>query len=128
MGCRSSTIGSPSDFFQHVEREAEQAPVPVWRGELYFEMHRGTFTTQAEVKVGNRRMEHLLREAELWWAAASARADGRRTWESVAPELEAIWKEVLVLQFHDILPGSSIAWVYEDAAASYARLGARLEA
>ena len=51
-------------------RSPAGAPVPVWAGELYFEMHRGTLTSQSATKVGNRRCERLLREAELWWAAA----------------------------------------------------------
>ena len=49
---------------------ADGAPIPVWRGELYFETHRGTLTSQLRTKVGNRRCERLLREAELWSAAA----------------------------------------------------------
>ena len=110
------------EFFEAVEAEiAAGAPVPVWDGELYFEMHRGTLTSQARTKVGNRRCERLLREAELWWAVGGAVP------AEVAAELDALWKAVLVQQFHDIIPGSSITWVYEDVEAEHRRIAARLE-
>ena len=84
-GAPRVTIGSPAEFFEHVEREAfEGAPVPVWRGELYFETHRGTLTSQLRTKAGNRRCERLLREVELWSATA-----GR------PPDLDDLWREVL---------------------------------
>jgi len=114
--------GTTNEFFERVEAEiAAGAPVPVWNGELYFEMHRGTLTSQAKTKVGNRRCEGLLREAELWWAAGGAVP------AEVTAELEELWKEVLLQQFHDIIPGSSITWVYEDSEAAHARVAARLE-
>lgn len=110
-------IDSPARFFAEVEAEAAAgAPVPVWRGELYFETHRGTLTSQLRTKVGNRRCERLLREAELW--AATTSADLR---------LGALWREVLTQQFHDILPGSSIAWVHADTEAVHTRVAAELE-
>ncbi len=110
--------GSPAMFFEHVEAEVTAgAPVPVWRGELYFETHRGTLTSQLRTKLGNRRCERLLREAELWAATAGA-APG---------ELDELWREVLTLQFHDILPGSSIAWVHQEAEEAHARIAGELE-
>ncbi len=114
-------LGTVADFFDRVETDIARDPdaVPEWRGELYFEMHRGTFTSQSRTKVGNRAAEHLLREAELWWAQAGG---------GPAAELDALWKDVLLLQFHDIIPGSSIAWVYEDAERDYARVNGRLQA
>ncbi|MCU1503117.1 MAG: alpha-mannosidase, partial [Ilumatobacteraceae bacterium] len=117
-------LGTVDEFFGHVEAElAAGAPVPVWDGELYLEMHRGTLTSQAETKVGNRRCERLLREAELWWAAA-----GDVVPADVVELLDASWKEVLLHQFHDIIPGSSIAWVHADTEAAHARIAAALEA
>ena len=114
--------GTTDEFFAHVEAEIiAGGRVPVWNGELYFETHRGTLTSQARTKVGNRRCERLLREAELWWASAPAVP------AEVATELEALWKEVLLQQFHDILPGSSITWVHDDAEATHARVAARLQ-
>lgn len=118
------TLGTTDEFFAHLDAEvAAGAPVPVWRGELYFEMHRGTLTSQIETKVGNRRCERLLREAELWWATA-----GRTVPAEVQAELDELWRAVLVQQFHDIIPGSSIAWVHADAEREHARVAARLEA
>jgi alpha-mannosidase len=121
-GAPRLTPGTTDDFFERVEAEVSAgAPVPVWSGELYFEMHRGTLTSQAKTKVGNRRCERLLREAELWWASVG------EVPSDVAAELDDLWKEVLLQQFHDIIPGSSIAWVYEDAEAAHARVTERLE-
>ena len=114
--------GTTEEFFARVEAEiVAGAPVPVWNGELYFETHRGTLTSQARTKVGNRVCERLLREAELWWASMPA------TPAEVADELESLWKEVLLQQFHDILPGSSITWVHDEAEATHTRVAARLE-
>ena len=121
-GAPRLSLGTTDEFFDHVEAEiAAGAPVPVWSGELYFEMHRGTLTSQAKTKVGNRRCESLLREAELWWAS------GGDVPTEVVAELDALWKEVLLQQFHDIIPGSSIAWVYEDSEAAHAQVIERLE-
>jgi alpha-mannosidase len=114
-------LGTTDEFFDALEAEATSPLAPVWRGELYFEMHRGTLTSQIETKLGNRHCERLLREAELWWAAGGALP------ADVADELDRLWKDVMVQQFHDILPGSSIAWVHDDAEAEFARIGGRLE-
>ncbi|WP_415857138.1 alpha-mannosidase, partial [Sinomonas sp. G460-2] len=103
--------------------EAEYSDPPVWTGEMYLEKHRGTYTSQARTKRGNRRCEHLLREAELWCATASVRAGVAYP----ADELRRLWRIVLLQQFHDILPGSSIAWVYRDAERNYETVAAELE-
>ena len=83
--------------------------LPRWVGELYLELHRGTLTTQAKVKKLNREAEHRLLEAEAF-ATLAARGGA----EYPARRLERLWKTVLLNQFHDILPGSSISEVYED--------------
>ncbi|WP_425586769.1 alpha-mannosidase, partial [Streptomyces rameus] len=111
---------TPRAFFERAE--AEYAAPPVWVGELYLELHRATLTSQAKTKQGNRRSEHLLREAELWAATAAVRAGFPYPYA----ELDRIWKTVLLHQFHDILPGSSIAWVHREARATYERLAAEL--
>jgi len=98
-------LSSAAGFFEAAAAEAHD--LTTWVGELYFELHRGTYTTQAKTKLLNRRAEQALREAETWSIATGA--------VYPAAELEAAWKLLLVSQFHDILPGSSIDWVYEDA-------------
>ncbi|MFF1647981.1 alpha-mannosidase [Streptomyces sp. NPDC058240] len=115
-------IERPADFFAAAEAEYDRPPV--WLGELYLELHRGTYTSQARTKQGNRRSEHLLREAELWAATAAVRTGFPYPHE----ELDRIWMSVLLHQFHDILPGSSIAWVHHEAEATYARIAGELEA
>ncbi|KIE25851.1 alpha-mannosidase [Streptomyces sp. MUSC 125] len=111
---------SPRAFFEKAEAEYPEAPV--WVGELYLELHRATFTSQAATKQGNRRSEHLLREAELWAATAAVRGGFPYPYEV----LDRIWKTVLLHQFHDILPGSSIAWVHREARATYERVAREL--
>lgn len=109
-------------FFAEAETEYEHPPV--WVGELYLEAHRGVATTQVQLKQDNRRSETLLREAEYWCSYASV----MRGAAYPAVQLQALWREVLLLQFHDILPGSSITWVHREAAESYSRIHAGLEA
>ncbi|MFD7031586.1 alpha-mannosidase [Streptomyces sp. NPDC059917] len=116
-------IERPDAFFE--KAHAEYADAPVWAGELYLELHRGTYTSQAKTKQGNRRSESLLREAELWAATAAVRVPA---YDYPHADLERIWKVVLLHQFHDILPGSSIAWVHREARATYAKVRAELEA
>jgi alpha-mannosidase len=90
---------------------------------MYLEFHRGIYTSQARTKRGNRRNEQLLLEAELWSASAAVRARAPYPYD----ELDELWQEVLLLQFHDILPGTAIAWVHREAEASHERITERLE-
>jgi len=127
-------LGTARGFFRAVEAEALAADealaaarpgtvatahaagaggLPVWVGELYLERHRAVQTTQAHIKLGNRRSEELLREAEMW--ATAGLLD-----EYPSDEIDRAWRLVLLHQFHDMLPGSSIHWVHEDSAADYA--------
>ncbi|MET1022153.1 MAG: glycoside hydrolase family 38 C-terminal domain-containing protein [Arthrobacter sp.] len=115
-------LGPAASFFARAQAEYEA--LPVWVGEMYLELHRGTYTSQAKTKLGNRRSEHLLREAELWCATAAVRTG----YNYPAGELKRLWRLVLLQQFHDILPGSSIAWVHRDAERNYAAVGTDLEA
>jgi alpha-mannosidase len=98
-------IGRAGDFFQAASAEANGLATSV--GELYFELHRGTYTSQSRTKRLNRLAQQALREAEMWSVAAGV--------ASPSTELSALWQTLLLNQFHDILPGSSIDWVYEDA-------------
>jgi alpha-mannosidase len=112
----------PDAFFERARGELTNPPV--WVGELYLELHRATLTSQHRTKQGNRRTEHLLVEAELWAATAAVRARAPYPHD----ELDALWRQVLLQQFHDILPGTSIAWVHREAVAEYARVTAAAEA
>ena len=116
-------VGTASSFFDAV-REEYAASAPVWSGELYLELHRGTLTSQRAMKVGNRGCEALLRQAELAWTAVVVRGLGQ--WP--AERLGAAWERLLLLQFHDILPGSAIAWVHREARADFERLTGDLRA
>lgn len=113
-------IGSPKEFFD--EAKATLPHPSVWTGEMYLELHRGTYTSQANTKQGNRVSEHLLREAELWSTTAAARG----LLDYPYDQLESIWQTVLLQQFHDILPGSSIAWVHQQAEENYRRIAGEL--
>ncbi|MFI8961846.1 alpha-mannosidase [Streptomyces sp. NPDC053493] len=112
----------PAEFF--AKAQAEYPDPPVWVGELYLELHRATLTSQARTKQGNRASENLLREAELWSATAAVRTGLPYPYEA----LDRIWKTVLLHQFHDILPGSSIAWVHREAERTYAAVAEELGA
>ncbi|HEY3396883.1 MAG TPA: alpha-mannosidase [Armatimonadota bacterium] len=114
-GLPAVRMGTAERFFD--DAAAAAPDLPLWDGELYVETHRGTYTTQSEMKRANRACELLLREAEIWGslaAATGARADFG------AAALRAAWEQVLVNQFHDILPGSSIGMVYTQALAELA--------
>jgi alpha-mannosidase len=106
-----------ADFLPQMEIDLA-ADIPVWKDELYLEYHRGTYTTQGKIKKNNRQCEALLSSAEKIASAVSlTAADNSYPQE----ELEAAWKIVLINQFHDILPGSSITPVYRDALEDYRR-------
>ncbi len=103
------------DFFEKASEESQD--LSEWVGELYFETHRGTYTSQAANKRNNRRSEFLLRDAE--WLACF-RDDYKTAYPKA--ELEEAWKLVLLNQFHDIIPGSSVREVYEDSDRDYAKV------
>ena len=119
-GSAKVTWEKPADFF--AKAEAEYQDPQVWMGELYLELHRATLTTQVGTKQGNRRSENLLREAEIWAATAAVRTGHPYPYA----ELDRLWKEVLTHQFHDILPGSSIAWVHRETEEAHAQVAEEL--
>ncbi|HLV81341.1 MAG TPA: glycoside hydrolase family 38 C-terminal domain-containing protein, partial [Chthonomonadaceae bacterium] len=102
-------------FFRKAEAEARD--LPLWVGELYLELHRGTYTTQARNKKGNRKSELLLRDAEFLCAVNLA---GLAAYPLDA--LDRAWKMTLLNQFHDIIPGSSVQEVYRDSGRDYAEI------
>ena len=115
-------LTDPHTFF--TAAEAELAEPSVWTGEMYLELHRGTLISQQRTKRGNRRSEALLREAELWATTATVLRGTPYPYD----RLEQAWQVVLLQQFHDILPGSSIAWVHQEAERNYADVAETLEA
>lgn len=106
-GARVKMAG-PLEFFTDMEKEG--GPKNTYVGELYFSAHRGTYTAQAMIKQKNREGELALREMEMW--SCLAEAEG---WHYPLEEADGLWKTLLLHQFHDILPGSSIARVYVEA-------------
>ncbi len=110
-------VQEPSiDFFKKIDVDSEK--YKTWFGELYLEFHQGTYTSQSRNKRFNRKLELALREAE--YALTQACINKGKTYPRT--ELDAIWKEVLLYQFHDILPGSSITRVYEESLERYSQL------
>jgi alpha-mannosidase len=104
-------VESPEVFFDLAE--AEFPDPSTWMGELYLEFHRGVLTSQARTKRGSRRVEALFRAAELWSAQARIRAGEPYP----AERISGLWRRLILLHFHDVLPGSSIAWVHDEAEA-----------
>lgn len=118
----SPVIQEPSSrFFERLAEGSER--YQIWSGELYLERHQGTLTSQARNKRYNRKLEKALRELEYAAVLAGLVKDSLYPSE----ELERIWKEVLLYQFHDILPGSSIKRVYDESLERYESLLGRVE-
>ncbi len=112
-GCPHVKFDRADNFFETIAEQRSE--LPVWKGELYFEYHRGTFTSQSRTKRGNRKSEQLLAFTEFLCSLLPAE-------EYPAKELEKTWKTLLLNQFHDIIPGSSIHMVYEDAEKDYKQI------
>jgi alpha-mannosidase len=100
-------MGGVAEFYENVSSES----LPVWIGEQYLEYHRGTYTTQGRMKALHRELEHALVESET----AATLAFVRQQQPYPKEELDRLWRTLLINQFHDILPGSSIYSVYETA-------------
>src|SRR5262249_50751299 len=100
--------GSAEGFFDRLA--ADGSKLPTWNGELYFEFHRGTYTSQARSKRANRQAEVRLHRAEFVASVASVLGD-----EYPHERLDHAWELLLLNQFHDVIPGSSIREVYEDS-------------
>ena len=118
-GSPKLSFGRADDFFERLKSYADE--LETWHGELYLELHRGTLTTQARTKKGNRKLELKLRETEMLCALLPADQYPRE-------QLDRIWKTLLINQFHDILPGSSIQKVYEVTEAEHAACIAECDA
>ncbi|MCX8064502.1 MAG: glycosyl hydrolase-related protein [Candidatus Hydrogenedentes bacterium] len=108
-GCPKAEFVNVSEFLSNLKKETGNE-LPTWVGELYLELHRGTYTTQANTKKYMRKLELMFREAELWCSVAMVYG-----YEYPKDKFEVLWRKLLTNQFHDILPGTSINKVYEDA-------------
>lgn len=120
VGQPSSQFSTAADFFAGITTAAPQ--LPSWHGDLYLELHRGTYTTHGRNKRNNRQAEVLYREAELWNTLAGtgpvAEPAAERKLE-VNRLLHKGWKLILLNQFHDIIPGSAITETYETSMKEY---------
>lgn len=118
-GLPNVKTGKASEYFKCLKEKVEKTEeyVHTWDGELYLEYHRGTYTSQAYTKMMNRKLELLYRETE-WLSTVACLTNN--DWSLYANnEITKGWKTILRNQFHDIIPGSSITEVYEDAKQEY---------
>jgi alpha-mannosidase len=115
-GSPQTKIEFAGDFLRRLEKKIEGNPeLPTWQGELYLEFHRGTYTTMADNKKGNRKAEFLYENAELLGVTAKTLFGDTFP----AEKLRGGWEMILTNQFHDIIPGSSIKEVYDQSKIDY---------
>jgi alpha-mannosidase len=124
-GMPSCAQTSVTQFFAALAREGRT--LPVWRDELYLELHRGTYTTHAWLKRANRHAESMLYVTDLLCAMAGAVTAGPE-WADPGPRLELVWKRLLLNQFHDIVPGTAVEAAYEDTRLDFADIEQGCEA
>ena len=123
-GSTAAEIGFAGDFLRRTEKKMANNPrVPEWRGDLYLEFHRGTYTSIAKNKRSNRKSEFLALDAELLATLAELLAGRPFPTET----LRKTWEMILTNQFHDIIPGSSIKEVYEVTDSEYKEIREMLE-
>ncbi|MBE5840670.1 MAG: alpha-mannosidase [Butyrivibrio sp.] len=122
-GIPKTEQGLVAEFFEDLlDRIKDNSNVPTWKDELYLEYHRGTYTSIGKNKKNNRRSEYLLSEAELLSVYAYLKGQ-----DYPADQIKDLWKKVMLNQFHDILPGSSIEEVYIDSDKDYAEIKSAAE-
>lgn len=109
-GCPPVTMGRAIDFFDRLRQKRDL--LDTWVGELYLELHRGTLTTHAFVKKANRQLEQHLQALEMLWTLQPLDAYPEAS-------LKELWETLLVNQFHDIIPGTSVQELYEQTYAEY---------
>lgn len=116
--------GQAKDFFEDLHEIVEKTDhyVHTWDGELYLEYHRGTYTSQAQVKKTNRKMELSLRELEILESFSALNKQSSYP----ATELDELWEVLLRNQFHDIIPGTSIKEVYQDYEKEFAAVQTKI--
>jgi alpha-mannosidase len=109
------------NILDHLNNIFQKEKLPTWKGELYLEKHRGTYTSQAKLKYYNRRLEFKLRNIEIFYSLA--KINGYRS----KIDFENQWKVLLKNQFHDIITGSCVRDVYKDAVEDYLNLETKLQ-
>ncbi|KAG9341240.1 hypothetical protein JZ751_019681 [Albula glossodonta] len=117
-------MSSPNKLFS--ELQSESSLLCTWSGELFLELHNGTYTTQAQIKLGNRQCEALLHDVEMASSLALCR---NQAFQYPSGKLQELWRLLLLNQFHDVIPGSCIEMVVQDALRYYQdirREGAKL--
>lgn len=116
VGQPASRYSTAADFFDGIDQKDPK--LPTWRGDLYLELHRGTYTTHGRNKRHNRRAEMLYRESELWNTLAAPVMDAEKL-QQINTALHDGWKLILLNQFHDIIPGSAITESYVTSEKEY---------
>lgn len=119
-GCPSVKQTFAREFFEKLSDNLSGKQIPKWCGDLYLEFHRGTYTSMGRNKKNNRKMEFAIALAEFFQTVAYVK-DAAFDYDK--KHLDEAWKLLLLNQFHDILPGSSIKEVYEDSDIDYKRIG-----
>ncbi|KAK9421683.1 putative alpha-mannosidase [Seiridium unicorne] len=109
--------GTVDEFFDKLQEKGTE--LVTWYGELYFELHRGTYTTQANNKLNNRRSEIMIKDLELLATIASLE---HKDYKYPRAAFGEIWEGILLCQFHDCLPGSAIEMCYDDSDELYTRI------
>lgn len=118
-GCPAFKFGTATEFIEKLRKTCGKSEeLPEWVGELYLEFHRGTYTSMAKNKRANRKSEYLYQTAEFASLFSEKAAGGKYD----AARLHNGWETILLNQFHDIIPGSSIKQVYEDSDRQYAQI------
>ena len=112
------------NYFKRIYETIDHKKLGIWEGELYFEMHRGTYTSQSRTKRNNRKVEIMMHNIEFLYSYLDIIRGGNMF---PTEQLRMMWEKVLLNQFHDVLPGSSIRQVYEDTDRIYASLFAEGE-
>lgn len=120
-GCPMVKQAFAREFFEKLEDNLKGKQIPKWCGDLYLEFHRGTYTSMGRNKKNNRKMEFELGITEFFQTLALMKDD---SFEYNKSQLDKAWKLLLLNQFHDILPGSSIKEVYEDSDIEYLKIQA----
>ncbi|GHU79323.1 alpha-mannosidase [Clostridia bacterium] len=119
--CPAASVDTVAGFLSRLDEKIQKSTprtLPVWSGELYLEFHRGTYTSNAKNKKNNRVSEFLCQKAETLGVTDSLLTGS----EYPKAALQKAWESILLHQFHDIIPGSSIKEVYDESDIAYAAL------